>query len=143
MLKLTLDFDWPVWKIQIILFVFIFKRTKLQILMLLACSFGIIGSSSKDLPSIYLQFTFKSIIFGLLLNKIYLHFTFNLPSIYIQFTFVLPSLTFSLPSTLPSTYLQFTFNLPSKFGWNIFAWNSKYFCVVKISKAKKANVNKR
>ena len=114
----------------------------------------ILGSSSKDLPSIYLrftfnlpsiylEFTFKSIIFGLLLNKIYLHFTFNLPSIYIQFTFILPSLTFSLPSTLPSTYLQFTFNLPSNFGWNIFAWNPKYFCVVKISKAKKANVNKR
>ena len=88
-----------------------------------------IGSSSKDLPSIYLrftfnlpsiylEFTFKSIIFGLLLNKIYLHFTFNLPSIYIQFTFILPSLTFSLPSTLPSTYLQFTFKF----------W-VKYFCL--------------
>ena len=78
---------------------------------------GTIDWSSKDLPSIYLQFTFKSIIFELLLYEC-------LPSFYLQFTFNLHSFYIGLPSiylhifgqniftfSLPSTYIQLTFSL--------------------------------
>ena len=61
---------------------------------------------SKAIYSRSSDFTFKSIIFGLLLSKslplFYLYLTFNLLSFYI----VLPSPTFRFSST----YLQFTFN---------------------------------
>ena len=77
----------------------------------------IIDRSSKDLPSIYLRFTFN-------LPSIYIqehHFwtftlwmsTFILPSIYLQLTFILHWLTFNLPSHFWSKYfyIQLTINL--------------------------------
>ena len=76
-----------------------------------------IDRSSKDLlqfafnlHSIYLQFTFKSIIFELLLYEC-------LPSIYLQLTFILHWLTFNLPSHFWSKYfyIQLTFNLHSTY----------------------------
>ena len=83
--------------------------------------YDLLDRSSKDLPSIYLRFTFN-------LPSIYIqehHFwtftlwmsTFILPSIYLQLTFILHWLTFNLPSHFWSKYfyIQLTFNLHSTY----------------------------